>query len=134
MPVTYINALTSGSRINWTEGTVILGAPEGPNPNGTCERAGMRTPTQPTSPRLSRSPPIHKKRATGLSHASVMTNDGYTDFASVGVRLPNSVARANVRTSDPASRGEIAKTCREVAIRIRFFVLEAMNSTPPRSG
>jgi len=71
-----INVLISGSRINWTEGTVTFGAPKGLNPNGTCESEGMRAPTQPTRPRLSRSPLIQRKRATGLSHASVITNDG----------------------------------------------------------
>src|SRR5262245_49362016 len=104
-PVRNINALRSGSKIKRTGGAVTFGMPNGLNPNGTCEREGISRPTQATRPRLRRRPVIHRKRAKGLSHACVITKDGYTDFGSAGVRLPNSVARANVRTSEAASFG-----------------------------
>ena len=71
-----INALISGSKIKRTEGTVSFGTPKALKPNGTCDSEGIRNPTQPTRPRLRRSPVIHKKRAMGLSHACVITKDG----------------------------------------------------------
>src|SRR5215204_7720397 len=117
-----INVLISGNKIRRTAGTVVLGSPKALKPKGTCVSAGIKIPTHTTRPRLRRTPLTHKKRASGLSHACVMINDGYTDFGSAGVRLPSSVARAKVRTNAFASLGEMAKMRLEVAIRIMFFV------------
>src|SRR5512140_1621041 len=91
-------------------------------------------PTQTINPRLSRMPVIQRKRASGLSHASVMRNDGYTDFAAVGIKLPISVARAKVRTRPAAFCGEMAKMRFEAAIKIKVREHEEINSISPRSG
>ena len=90
------NVLTRGSKINCVDDAVWFGTPNGSNPKGIFDSEGMRIPTQAIRPRLSRMPLIQTKRAMGLSHACVTMKDGYTDFASVGIRLPISVARANV--------------------------------------
>src|SRR5262245_28707300 len=116
MPMVNIKMLMSGNRIKRIEGTMVFGVPEAPKPKGICCSDGIRIPNQTTKPRLRMSPLIHKNRAMGLSQACAMIKDGYTDFDSAGVRLPISVARAKVRTSAAASRGEMAKTRFEVAM------------------
>src|SRR6185436_2037707 len=129
-----IRALTRGRRIKRTEEVAAFGAPKASKPTGTCESDGIRIPTQITRPRFSKNPLIQRKRAAGLSQAWVTTKDGKTDFDSAWVRLPISVALANVRTRAEASLGEMANTRLEVATRIKLRVPDAINSTRPRSA
>src|SRR5262245_43917284 len=128
------NILSKGSRISRVGVVGSFGAPNALNPNGICPSAWIRIPTHTINPTFSSNPLTHKNRAVEFSHARVMMNDGYTDIGSAGERLPISVARAKVRTSEPASFGEMANTRLEVATRIIFRESDAINSTIPRSG
>ena len=76
----------------------------------------------------------------GLLYYAIGEFSGYAYVAGglssvlAGLAGMKAATRANVRTSEAGSRGEMAKTCLDVAIRIKFLALEAMNSTAPRSA